>query len=72
MIKIVWITIFNGFQVQLSERTSLLESAEAKIAELTAKVNEQQKLIQKLEDDILKVCSQFLSPLLSVCMFNFS
>ncbi|XP_009798773.1 protein CASP [Nicotiana tabacum] len=41
-------------KVQLSERTSLLESAEAKIAELTAKVNEQQKLIQKLEDDILK------------------
>ncbi|OIT02858.1 PREDICTED: protein CASP-like [Nicotiana attenuata] len=41
-------------KVQLSERTSLLESAEAKIVELTAKVNEQQKLIQKLEDDILK------------------
>lgn len=41
-------------KVQLSERTSLLESAEAKIIELTAKVNEQQRLIQKLEDDILK------------------
>ncbi|KAJ8560595.1 hypothetical protein K7X08_022455 [Anisodus acutangulus] len=41
-------------KVQLSERTSLLESAEAKIVELTAKVNEQQRLIQKLEDDILK------------------
>lgn len=41
-------------KVQLSERTSLLELAEAKIIELTAKVNEQQRLIQKLEDDILK------------------
>ncbi|CAN4098263.1 unnamed protein product [Withania somnifera] len=41
-------------KVQLSERTSLLEAAEAKIVELTAKVNEQQRLIQKLEDDILK------------------
>ncbi|XP_055829521.1 protein CASP isoform X1 [Solanum dulcamara] len=41
-------------KVQLSERTSLLESAEAKVVELTAKVNEQQRLIQKLEDDILK------------------
>uniref|UniRef100_A0A2P2M2E6 Protein CASP n=1 Tax=Rhizophora mucronata TaxID=61149 RepID=A0A2P2M2E6_RHIMU len=41
-------------KVKLSERTSLLETAEGRIAELTAKVNEQQKLIQKLEDDILK------------------
>lgn len=41
-------------KVQLSERISLLESAEAKVVELTAKVNEQQRLIQKLEDDILK------------------
>lgn len=41
-------------KVQLSEKTSLLESAEAKVVELTTKVNEQQKLIQKLEDDILK------------------
>lgn len=41
-------------KVTLSEKTSLLETAEQKIAELTAKVNEQQKLIQKLEDDILK------------------
>ncbi|XP_042501649.1 protein CASP-like [Macadamia integrifolia] len=41
-------------KVKLSERTSLLEMAEAKVAELTAKVNEQQKLIAKLEDDILK------------------
>lgn len=41
-------------KVKLSEKTSLLETAEGKIAELTAKVNEQQKLIQKLEDDILK------------------
>lgn len=42
-------------QVKLSEKVSLLETAEGKIAELTAKVDEQQKLIQKLEDDILKV-----------------
>ncbi|KAL5818009.1 hypothetical protein ACOSQ3_026387 [Xanthoceras sorbifolium] len=41
-------------KVKLSEKTSLLETAEGKIAELTAKVNEQQKLIQKLEDDISK------------------
>ncbi|EFH59392.1 hypothetical protein ARALYDRAFT_318610 [Arabidopsis lyrata subsp. lyrata] len=41
-------------KVQLSEKTSLLEKAEAKGEELTAKVNEQQRLIQKLEDDILK------------------
>lgn len=41
-------------KVKLSERTSSLETAEGKIAEFTAKVNEQQKLIQKLEDDILK------------------
>lgn len=48
-------TSFYHFQVKLNEKTSLLETAEGKIAELTAKVNEQQKLIQKLEDDILKV-----------------
>ncbi|XP_062160018.1 protein CASP-like [Alnus glutinosa] len=41
-------------KVKLNEKTSLLEIAEGKIAELTAKVNEQQKLIQKLEDDMLK------------------
>ncbi|KAJ7973904.1 putative Protein CASP [Quillaja saponaria] len=41
-------------KVKLSEKTSLLETAEQKIAELTEKVNEQQKLIQKLEDDISK------------------
>nr|KYP42669.1 Protein CASP [Cajanus cajan] len=41
-------------KVTLTEKTSLLETAEQKIKELTAKVNEQQKLIQKLEDDILK------------------
>ncbi|KAJ0047729.1 hypothetical protein Pint_16434 [Pistacia integerrima] len=40
--------------VKLSEKSSLMETAEGKIEELTAKVNEQQKLIQKLEDDILK------------------
>ncbi|XP_028060112.1 protein CASP-like [Camellia sinensis] len=41
-------------KVKLSEKTSVLEQAEGKIAELTATVNEQQRLIQKLEDDILK------------------
>ncbi|XP_021292314.1 protein CASP [Herrania umbratica] len=41
-------------KIKLSEKTSLLETAEVKIVELTEKVNEQQKLIQKLEDDILK------------------
>lgn len=44
-----------SFQVKLTEKTALLDTAEGKIVELTAKVNEQQKLIQKLEDDILKV-----------------
>ena len=33
----------------------MLEAAEAKVSELSGKVDEQQKLIQKLEDDILKV-----------------
>jgi len=42
-------------QVKLSEKGSLLEAAEAKVSELSGKVDEQQKLIQKLEDDILKV-----------------
>ncbi|GLT44164.1 hypothetical protein SLA2020_180780 [Shorea laevis] len=41
-------------KVKLSEKTAFLEAAESKIEELTSKVNEQQKLIQKLEDDILK------------------
>ncbi|XP_057519265.1 protein CASP [Amaranthus tricolor] len=41
-------------KVKLSEKTSLLEAAEAKLSEFSAKVDEQQKLIQKLEDDILK------------------
>ncbi|GMJ13531.1 CCAAT-displacement protein alternatively spliced product [Hibiscus trionum] len=41
-------------KVKLSEKTSLLETAEGKILELAEKVHEQQKLIQKLEDDILK------------------
>lgn len=41
-------------KVKISEKTSLLEAAEAREAELVAKVNEQQKLITKLEDDILK------------------
>lgn len=41
-------------KVKLSEKTSSLEAAEAKVSELNAKVDEQQKLIQKLEDDILK------------------
>jgi hypothetical protein len=46
---------FCCFQVKISEKATSLETAEGKITELTAKVNEQQKLIQKLEDDILKV-----------------
>lgn len=37
----------------------MLETAEAKAAELTVKVDEQQRLIAKLEDDILKVCYIF-------------
>ncbi|XP_019168573.1 PREDICTED: protein CASP-like [Ipomoea nil] len=41
-------------KVKLSEKTSMLELAEAKTDALTAKVSEQQRLIQKLEDDILK------------------
>ncbi|MFS7892623.1 hypothetical protein Hanom_Chr00s000685g01654951 [Helianthus anomalus] len=41
-------------KVQLSEKTSLAETSEIKISELTSKISEQQKLIQKLEDDILK------------------
>uniref|UniRef100_A0A7N0TZW0 Protein CASP n=1 Tax=Kalanchoe fedtschenkoi TaxID=63787 RepID=A0A7N0TZW0_KALFE len=41
-------------KVQLSEKASLLETAEGKIAELSEKINVQQRLIQKLEDDISK------------------
>lgn len=41
-------------KVKISEKTSVLEAAEAKIVGLTQKVNEQQRLIAKLEDDILK------------------
>uniref|UniRef100_A0A0E0KI44 Protein CASP n=1 Tax=Oryza punctata TaxID=4537 RepID=A0A0E0KI44_ORYPU len=41
-------------KVKISEKSNLLEEAETKIAELTAKAEEQQKLILKLEDDILK------------------
>ncbi|KAF5180586.1 Casp-like protein [Thalictrum thalictroides] len=41
-------------KVKLSEKSSQLELAESKVAELNAKVNEQKKLIAKLEDDILK------------------
>lgn len=41
-------------KVKLSERTSSLESSEAKVVELSERINEQQKLIQKLEEDILK------------------
>ncbi|KAK8981483.1 hypothetical protein V6N11_027899 [Hibiscus sabdariffa] len=41
-------------KVKVSEKVSLLETAEGKIRELEEKVKEQQKLIQKLEDDILK------------------
>ncbi|KAL2900744.1 Protein CASP [Bienertia sinuspersici] len=41
-------------KLKLSEKTAFLEAAEAKVSELNAKVDEQKKLIQKLEDDILK------------------
>lgn len=41
-------------KVKLAETSSLLEAAEVKIDEQTSKINEQQKLIQKLEDDISK------------------
>ncbi|KAG0476375.1 hypothetical protein HPP92_013216 [Vanilla planifolia] len=41
-------------KVKISEQSSLLEEDKAKIGELTMKVNEQQKLISKLEDDISK------------------
>lgn len=44
-------------KVKLSEKADLLVEAEAKLVEFTLKVNEQQKLIAKLEDDILKNCS---------------
>lgn len=47
---------YLNLKVKLSEKTSLLEAAEAREAELIAKVDELQKLITKLEDDILKVC----------------
>ncbi|KAL0445351.1 UNVERIFIED_CONTAM: protein CASP [Sesamum latifolium] len=42
------------FKVKIAEKSSLLEAAEVKIRELTEQINEQQRLIQKLEDDILK------------------
>ncbi|KAJ6749281.1 CCAAT DISPLACEMENT PROTEIN-RELATED [Salix purpurea] len=41
-------------KIKISEKVTSLETAEGKIIELTAEVDEQQKLIQKLEDDILK------------------
>ncbi|XP_075486845.1 protein CASP [Primulina tabacum] len=41
-------------KVKLAETSSLLEAAEVKISEQTSKINDQQKLIQKLEDDISK------------------
>ncbi|XP_057747224.1 protein CASP-like isoform X2 [Arachis stenosperma] len=41
-------------KVKLSEKSSSLETAQEKIKEFTEKMNEQQKLIQKLEDDISK------------------
>ncbi|KAL9254855.1 CASP-like protein [Drosera capensis] len=41
-------------KVELSEKTSLLVAAESNVSQLSAKVDEQQKLIQKLEDDISK------------------
>ncbi|KAH6828903.1 CCAAT-displacement protein alternatively spliced product [Perilla frutescens var. hirtella] len=42
------------YKVKIAEKSSLLEAAEIKVKELTTQVNDQQRLIQKLEDDILK------------------
>eukprot|EP00252_Welwitschia_mirabilis_P002877 TRINITY_DN12898_c0_g1_i1.p1 TRINITY_DN12898_c0_g1~~TRINITY_DN12898_c0_g1_i1.p1 ORF type:complete len:699 (+),score=193.82 TRINITY_DN12898_c0_g1_i1:213-2309(+) len=41
-------------KVKLSEKTSEVEASEERVRELSAKVEEQQKLISKLEEDILK------------------
>ncbi|CAN6479979.1 unnamed protein product [Victoria cruziana] len=41
-------------KVKFSEKENTLNAAEAKVEQLTTKLNEQQKLITKLEDDILK------------------
>lgn len=41
-------------KVKLSEKTSTAEASEARVKELGMKVDEQQKLISKLEEDILK------------------
>ncbi|KAJ7538419.1 hypothetical protein O6H91_11G047000 [Diphasiastrum complanatum] len=41
-------------KVQLSEKTAIIETLDAKIKELEAEVENQKKLISKLEDDILK------------------
>ncbi|XP_047950395.1 protein CASP-like [Salvia hispanica] len=42
------------YKVKIAEKSSLLEAAEIKIKDLTTQIDEQQRLIQKLEDDILK------------------
>lgn len=47
----------------------MLEEAEAKVVSLVAKVNEQQKLIAKLEEDILKVCILLILFFVNVCPF---
>ncbi|KAK9105631.1 hypothetical protein Scep_022475 [Stephania cephalantha] len=57
MSKLESLLLDKNRKVKLSEKASLLEEAEGKIVELNAKVNEQQKLIAKLEDDISKGCS---------------
>uniref|UniRef100_A0A0D6R1V9 CASP C-terminal domain-containing protein n=1 Tax=Araucaria cunninghamii TaxID=56994 RepID=A0A0D6R1V9_ARACU len=41
-------------KVKLSEKTTVAEASEARVKELGMKVDEQQKLISKLEEDILK------------------
>ncbi|KMZ66012.1 putative Protein CASP [Zostera marina] len=48
---------YTQLKVKHSEKTNLLREAETKLEELTTKINEQQKLITKLEDDILKGCN---------------
>ncbi|KAG6416259.1 hypothetical protein SASPL_123685 [Salvia splendens] len=45
------------YKVKIAEKSSLLEAAETKIKDLSTQIDEQQRLIQKLEDDILKGCS---------------
>ncbi|KAL8134891.1 hypothetical protein AgCh_009777 [Apium graveolens] len=53
----IW-SLSSAVAVKLSETKSYLETAKGKITKLTAKLSEQQLLIQELEDDIFKVLKQ--------------